>query len=398
MLSILGIPEIMFYPGLIVLLTLVGTALSRLSFFQDVHIPNANTRFAELDGLRGILALSVFAHHCAYFSQYFSGQGWYLPNQSIMFMVGSVAVSMFFMITGFLFWLKVIEADGKIDIKQLFRSRFWRIYPMFIFAFALLGLIVCFRSHWTLNESPLYILTKGTTWLFCGILGFPVLNRIDPWQLSNGGVQWSLQWESWFYLLLPLLGVVLWPFKRFLFFVLLLIISVPFFSKLVNYPNIAAFLLGALAAYAVKFMPPMALNAAAMKRLNFALIVNVLLLGIAAYYAPSASWRFLAFPAFLAILYGASGFGFLNTSAWKTLGASSYSIYLLHGSILYMLFSLVVRDDQLAHDWYGIAIIAVCAVLVPVVSGTTFRLIEVRFMGGALNSRRKHRLAVRQQA
>lgn len=71
--------------------------------------PPEQGRFASIDGLRGYLAFFVFLHHSAIW--YFclrTGQ-WKVPPSNLYTHFGQSSVAMFFMITGFLFSLKLID-------------------------------------------------------------------------------------------------------------------------------------------------------------------------------------------------------------------------------------------------------------------------------------------------
>jgi peptidoglycan/LPS O-acetylase OafA/YrhL len=75
---------------------------------------------------------------------------WAWP-QSSFFTLRSVSVSLFFMITAFLFWGKAIRSKGRIDPRSLFVSRFRRLAPLYICTMPLLLLLVGIASDWTLQ-------------------------------------------------------------------------------------------------------------------------------------------------------------------------------------------------------------------------------------------------------
>lgn len=87
-------------------LTLVTWLLNQLPQRMIVGF-DATHRHSPLDGIRGILALSVFSHH--FFKNYFfqtTGR-WQSPNIDFFTNLGSVPVSLFFLITGYLFFGKL---------------------------------------------------------------------------------------------------------------------------------------------------------------------------------------------------------------------------------------------------------------------------------------------------
>lgn len=86
-------------------------------------------RNSPLDGLRGILALSVLAHH--YFITYVwkTTGNWVKPEFEILNNLGALPVSLFFLITGYLFLNKIKTPE--LDWKKLYLSRFKRIMPLY---------------------------------------------------------------------------------------------------------------------------------------------------------------------------------------------------------------------------------------------------------------------------
>src|ERR1700761_6804237 len=69
-------------------------------------------RFAAIDGLRGYLAIFVFLHHSSIWYYFHSIHEWsHLPS-SLFNHLGSTSVALFFMITAFLFFSRLIDARG----------------------------------------------------------------------------------------------------------------------------------------------------------------------------------------------------------------------------------------------------------------------------------------------
>ena len=93
-------------------------------------------RDSPLDGLRGVLATFVFAHHF-YLMHRWSLQGeWAVAdNFGLHWMyfaqnLGAIPVSLFFMITGFLFLNKLKQKE--INWKNLYIARIRRIMPLYL--------------------------------------------------------------------------------------------------------------------------------------------------------------------------------------------------------------------------------------------------------------------------
>ena len=87
----------------------------------------AGNRFKSLDGLRGFLALFVLSHHSLYWYERISTGNWSMS--SILYEnLGKCSVSMFFMLSSFLFFGKILDSkDRPIDWERFAIGRFFRI-------------------------------------------------------------------------------------------------------------------------------------------------------------------------------------------------------------------------------------------------------------------------------
>lgn len=143
-------------------------------------------RRPELDGLRGVAILLVVVSHG-------------LPRYM---MAGAVGVTVFFTLSGFLITSLLLEehaATGRLDLRHFYERRVRRLGPalvVFLAAMAVLGLTV---NSW--------FATPG--WL--GATLFYVTN----WGIVQGGAPgalghtWSLSIEEQFYIVFPLLVLLL---------------------------------------------------------------------------------------------------------------------------------------------------------------------------------------------
>ena len=106
--------------------------LSRSRFYRDLVQGLGGGRAEMIDGLRGWLALGVFfAHSVTTYGWYTTGQ-WDGAAAPFYGRVGQVGVALFFMITGYLFWGRVVRAQGKLDVPSFLLSRVRRIVPMYL--------------------------------------------------------------------------------------------------------------------------------------------------------------------------------------------------------------------------------------------------------------------------
>ena len=97
------------------------------------HLEHAgNSRFASIDGLRGYLAFGVFIHHSIITWIFLSTGKIDLPPSNFYSQLGQGSVALFFMITGFLFWDRLLTQGRQHDWLAFAVSRLFRLYPLYL--------------------------------------------------------------------------------------------------------------------------------------------------------------------------------------------------------------------------------------------------------------------------
>jgi peptidoglycan/LPS O-acetylase OafA/YrhL len=360
---------------------LLGTVIARQDgFYREITKPAHSPRFGALDGLRGFLAMGVFFHHCAVSRVYFETGTWNLPSSEFYSLLGPVSVSMFFMITGFLFWDKAIRNQAQLRPVVLYKGRFLRIAPLYFFSVILILLVVAYRSGFHIEKSD-DIFPSILRALSVGLFTFLSLNGISVNSI-NAGVLWTLSYEWQFYLALPFMC---WfaTRKRFVPFALVLL------ALCWRYPQYfrVTFLAGMLASYLCRME---SLRNLLMKKwispVCLAALFTCFSHPVVAH--PSLRTTLLSF-LFLAIACGNDMFGLLTRPCSKYLGTISYSVYLLHGFVLlFVLHAANTLCPLKSCNPYGYWAICGCAGLLVVVScGMTYRWIEHPFLKAKQKSR-----------
>src|ERR1035437_1060496 len=184
---------------------LVGAVISQQDgFYRKITKPAHSLRFGALDGLRGFHALGVFFHHCVVSRVYFETGSWHSPASQFYSLLGPMSVSMFFMITGFLFWDKAIRNPAQLRPVVLYKGRFLRIAPLYFFSVILILLVVACRSGFRIQKAD-DIFPSILRALSVGLFTCWSLNGISLTSI-NAGVLWTLSYEWQFYLALPFMS------------------------------------------------------------------------------------------------------------------------------------------------------------------------------------------------
>lgn len=350
-----------------------------------VGAPPALGRFTSIDGLRGYLAFFVFLHHGSVWYFYLQHGQWQAPPSSLYNHFGQSAVALFFMITGFLFWSKLLAGKPTgIDWRQLYLSRLLRLTPLYGVVLCALLMLVLYRSGFVWQQPWQSQILPLLSWLLFTAGGAPDLNGVANTSQMLAGVTWSLAYEWLFYLLLPLVG---WRMN----------IAVPRWALAVGGAaglwwfvwrpdrlSMLFFLGGIAAAYLVRGE-----RFCAWARGAQASLLIVLLLVATVWLFPGlhdlpgkwlkyVPWLFLS-AAFAMIAGGNNLFGLLRLPVSRMSGEISYSIYLLHGMLLYVTFELVLGRAWVSSlsplQFWGVVLTLVP--LLVLLCYLTFRLVEM---------------------
>lgn len=338
--------------------------------------PPDQGRFASIDGLRGYLAFFVFLHHSCIWYFYLRTGKWEVPPSNLYTHFGQSSVALFFMITGFLFFSKLIEGRKKgIDWGKLFVSRFLRLAPLYFFVVFLLFLVVVILSDGILNEPVPMLLKKMMRWLGFTILGEPDLNGIAHTSRIIAGVTWSLPYEWLFYLSLPLLALTVGvtPPRPFIALGIAIFIYFGLWHPKIYY---LSFLGGIMASFLVRSDR---FRNFAVRRVSSFVVIGCVGVAVAAF--PSAYETlplFLLAVAFALIASGNSLFGLLVSPVSRTLGEYAYGIYLLHGITLFTIFTFVLglpESRALSPVSHWLVVVGITPFLI-FICFLTFRFIE----------------------
>jgi len=348
---------------LLVLLTVYG--LNFLTRFRPAPVT-----YPAIDGLRGYLAFFVFLHHASLWYFYLHTGSWGEPPSRLFIHFGQTSVALFFMITAFLFFRKLVESGRRpVDWLQFYSGRILRLWPVYLLAMTCCLVIIMAIS------APRFMF-PGTSWLrgwlpWClfGLAGRPPVNHTFLMDRITAGATWTLIYEWLFYAFLPLIGYL---FFRSKVPVLLLLLSGIIVWVIVEFNVLApihffSFGMGIVAAFAT-----------GREKRDPSLMVKRLL-GLLAFTCLAADLYFFTSPyailpitligvLFLIVARGNTLFGLLTTTVSRSLARISYPFYLLHPIALFVTMRILagygwVRSAGPLAYWSMIAVTGVALVI-----------------------------------
>ncbi|MGS0738599.1 acyltransferase family protein [Pseudomonas sp. GG8] len=345
---------------------------------NKIVTPSPHGRFLTIDGLRGYLAFFVFLHHSCIWYYYLKSGVWVAPPSQLFVHFGQAGVALFFMITGFLFFSKLLDdRDCGVDWLRLYVSRFLRLTPLYVFSIFLLLLIVWILTKNGPAAPTSEIITSIIKWLSFTIFGAANVNGFTGTNLINAGVTWSLPYEWFFYMVLPIIAFVIGIRPPAKYVIISALSAVAFSFYYLGDGYYWLFLGGIVAAILVRSAR---FRKFAVSKLATLLVATLVIYTVANYssvYGSSKAKFFLTI-AFCLIAGGNSIFGTLKSKLSRAMGEMAYSIYLLHGILLFVIFNFVI-GTSLASKLTPIQYWGVIVLLTPfliLVCGITFRLIE----------------------
>ncbi|MCK1793564.1 acyltransferase family protein [Pseudomonas violetae] len=338
---------------------------------ESAEVPH---QYKFINGLRGIAAVFVFVNHAPFVltnlgvtNSRFSSWGQIYPN------LGSFGVQIFFCITGFLFFDKIMKSKS-IDWNGFFVARLKRVAPLYYASSIIVVLIATIYSGQT-------ILNRETIATLAGIISF---NFIDnPMKIGDvsliplSSVTWTLVHEWRFYAVLPMVAICYRSkYRNLTLLVTVILAAIDLGTSAVVCWTY--FLTGMIAAAILKVK---------IERCSIKCIANItavasFILTCGLLEIPGYGYERYLITSLFFLCVTISNPRALHFKFLNRLSDISYSIYLLHLPILFVTFkSLALLSDLSGIGKYTFW--AVNFIVIPVVvsaSALTFIYIEKRFM------------------
>ena len=361
---------------------------------------SGQSRYHSVDGLRGYLAFGVFVHHTAIIWSFLHTGVFELPKEKFYIQIGLASVALFFMITGFLFWGRLIQKGRDFDWLAFAVSRVFRLYPLYLPLLVLVIFSVFHIQGWTLKDEPFEVAGQILAWV---LFDRPDINQFPETGGLIANVTWTLSYEVFFYMALPLFGMV-FVYRRNWLQVVLCLLGIYTLYQVVGWEHslkkhiLMSFLGGVAAAYWVRRPKLVAWSqtpvAGIIALLTLLLILTLFRKSFA--LAPLALLTLV----FSIIASGHTLFGALTLRSIRWMGEISYSTYLLHGFLLWLMMQrlpLVLPIDN-KDPLVFVSLAALCSCLLIVISSLSFLYIEKPGMAAGKQVVRRLRQRTRRKA
>lgn len=348
-------------------------------------------RFDYLDGIRALAALFVLVHHSwlAVFTSFPRNDG---PSWLGWMLYGHMAVSVFIVVSGFSLSIAPARHDMRLPgtTGQFLARRGWRILPTYWAALALTcvvyGVVTADQTGATVNPKAIAV---------HALLLQDVVDSTKP-----NGAFWSIAVEWQIYFLFP---IMLYLCRRYSasrmvagIFVLVVLgyelaLHLSPFERFLNITPqyVVLFAMGVLAASLLRAEPARAVPRAL---LPLACLLALSFVGLcwwrgSVWVVDRFFWADLLVGAAVAALIGGLALGrgrgassVLGTRALAGVGAYSYSIYLIHAPILWLVWHYVVAPMNLAPTLRLFTLLGVTGPSVLVLSWAFYRVFELPFL------------------
>lgn len=334
----------MIFLGIFVL---IASGLVFVTIFNQVFKLEPNqTKYTGIEGLRGFLAFFVFVHHYSrWYGLTHSGNWTLIEPIVILARFGNVAVNIFFMITAFLFFDKLFRNE-EINWPEFLWKRVFRLFPLYFTSISLVIVFILLKTRFELLVPMTQLLEDSINWLAFGYIKCPPINNDGISHLINSGVHWTISYEVFFYLTLPLIAAIFFK-KQIPILVAFICTGLCYFflaKRGIEIPIFKMFIYGIFAAF---INTKMKYNFCFFSDKWFGLIGILLFIAVFSVFPDGFIVLFASFSLLFTIIRGNSLFGILTLKSTQILGQISYSVYLVHGLVIYTLNTLIIPQSYI---------------------------------------------------
>ena len=331
-------------------------------------MPTSSDKNLTINGLRGLLALSVVVYHG--YKGMTTSQ--YLTESSFRQIenVGPFAVNLFFIISGYLIFQSLIRSGS---VSKFIKNRILRVYPVFLTIHLLIfiaGPIIDYEriGHLSVYE---YILN-----FIANLLMMPGIFNLPAAQI----VAWSLSYEFAFYLVISVFYFGSRAESKIPKYICLGVVLITSFFLIYEYPVMLFFVVGIILYLYVEKIVTF-LRYRYQKWFYFNGVI-FLLLSFLVYDPSNISLSLIfSFFFFFAVIHEEGAFSrFMRSRLFQYLGNISYSLYLWHTLIMFPIKRLIpILELESLNQYVLFATFTGVSLIISIlISHCSYRLLEVK--------------------
>ena len=356
-----------------------------------------NERFHFLDGLRGIASLLIVIHHA--FTSNIVKLLEHLHLHFVAFYFYSFTksgVELFFVLSGVVLLRPYLRKEKKFETGKYFYRRIRRIYPPYIGALLFASVVAWFNTHYPTWYTPSL---RPFDWLWT----FKQLFIIRWGNFYYNLAWWSLQVEAMFYVLVPLVIIAFPKPARLnitrLFMMIIAITTAAvagqflftkFYPELYNINHVRLNLFIALN-YPVCFLMGtyIAARDSSVQQAKVFLVMGIFVVLSSWFYIPIESAGYgMVYGGFIMMAFHSGAIKkFLGRPLMIWLGERSYSLFLMHLSVFYLMNYLVSRYTSERSALYGILTRGIGFPLAFIMAMLLFHFVERKQAHGLLTAK-----------
>lgn len=313
----------------------------------------------QIDVLRGIAIILVLLHHFNIpYKLHDTWLGIQVFGESITTLIarnGNYGVTLFFVISGFLITNHTLRRDGtlaKVQMKAFYIRRIARIIPCLVLLIAVVSLLGSFGLQPFVNQAPNGVeVSYGLTLFAAMSFWMNILIIQYGWINYALGVLWSLSVEEVFYMIFPLLCLLLGRGRGLIVLLFAVICYAPYFryqhfaeeSGAYLYHYFASFDGIAMGCLTALLLQKVNITALWQKRLMVICSLSMFALYVYAPIKQVSPWGISLFALLSAVLIFAVAqrpqpqADAQRTNALAWVGQRSYELYLFHLVVLGMI-------------------------------------------------------------
>jgi len=341
------------------------------------HLSKTNNRYDYIDGLRGVAAILVVCSHSWRFrdigfinDEITKADYFYIGN------FGALGVQLFFCITGFLFFKKILKDGLAIDWQSFYLSRIRRLAPLY-FSFCICVFVIGMLVS-GINSVNSQAITSAAKLLIFGFMG----TTFSIGSYNSGYITpilWTLPYEWKFYIAIPMIAAFLSTKKSSLVFISLSAVLYVSLSASDNFNIWIFFLSGGLAAFLERYNSH---KLSLWMRPVFYLLATLVILSSFSHETDKYGVFRAVTTTLLFISITLCKPGILKLKGLVYAGEVSYGIYLFHLAIIYIFNNIVTNFLHGVPVTGSVVLLIVSSycLLVTLLTSFTFKYIEYPFM------------------